>query len=441
MVQQINTGKSFKYSPMNKWSSALGVLILSAASQVGTAATLCVNGSGTCQYKTISAALKVAKAGDTITVAAGIYSESVVITKSVALLGAGRSSSIINAIGLANGIFINGMSKPPATGVNSVVVSGFTVTNANYEGILVANANGVTITGNLVSGNNRGLNTSDPSSLSCPNIPDFETNEGDDCGEGIHLMAVDHSVIAGNIVRNNAGGILLSDETGPTHDNLIHGNTVSNNVYDCGITLASHSPAAISGLKLPAGVYRNTISGNTSSGNGTSIPGAGAGIGIFAPGPGNQAYGNVVINNTITGNGLPGVTMHNHAAPTGAPAVNMNDNMILANQISGNAADTQDAATPGPTGINIYSVAPVTGTVIAQNVIRNQQINIAVNIPSGAVQAHLNDLSGQTGIDNIGSGTIDGSVNYWGCVGGPGNSSCAGIVGTVVTTVPAGTPF
>ena len=62
--------------------------------------------------------------------------------------------------------------------------------------------------------------------------------------------------------------------------------------------------------------------------------------------------------------------MHNHAS--GGPPVNLNDNAIVGNQISGNHADTQDAATSGPTGINLYSVAPVTGTVIAQNVIRRK---------------------------------------------------------------------
>ena len=49
---------------------------------------------------------------------------------------------------------------------------------------------------------------------------------------------------------------------------------------------------------------------------------------------------------------------------TAPPPVNLNDNVIVGNHISGNAADTEDAATPGPTGINLYSVAPVWGTVI-----------------------------------------------------------------------------
>lgn len=242
-------------------------------------------------------------------------------------------------------------------------------------------------------------------------------------------------------MRNNAGGILLSDETGGTHDNVISGNTVSNNSYDCGITLASHKPAAGVGLKLPGGVYHNTITGNISTNNGTVAPGEGAGIGIFAPGPGNAAYGNIVINNTVTGNGLPGITLHNHALVPNAPVANLNDNVIIGNQISGNAADSADAATPGTAGINLYSVIPVTGTVIAGNSIRNQQIGVAINTPTADVRVELNNLQAATGVNNLGGGMVNANQNYWGCASGPGNSGCGSTIGGVVTSTSAITPF
>jgi parallel beta-helix repeat protein len=117
-------------------------------------------------------------------------------------------------------------------------VSGFKVQNANFEGILVTNASGVTISGNQVLKNNVNL---DVNAGVCTGIPPFETNEDFDCGEGIHLSGVDHSIVADNVIENNSGGILLSDDTGATHDNLIMGNTVRNNPFDCGITLASHT--------------------------------------------------------------------------------------------------------------------------------------------------------------------------------------------------------
>jgi hypothetical protein len=87
----------------------------------------------------------------------------------------------------------------------------------------------------------------------------------------------------------NSGGILLSDDTGATHHNLIIANLVRNNPFDCGITLASHPPASLTGSTSPLGVFRNTIANNYSSGNGLQVPGAGAGIGIFDSVPGAQA--------------------------------------------------------------------------------------------------------------------------------------------------------
>lgn len=415
----------------------LSALIALSGVQYASAATWCVSQIGQCAFQSIGAAVAGVAAGDLIQVQAGIYSESVVITKPLSLVGSG-SGTIINAIGLSNGIFINGMATAPAAGISHVIVTGLTVTNANFEGILVANATQVTISNNLVTGNNRSLISA---TGTCPGIASFETNEQEDCGEGIHLMAVDHSVVADNTVKNNSGGILITDETGPTHDNLISGNNVNNNGYACGITMASHPQSPTTSLTAPAGIYRNTIYGNVSTSNGLLNPGAGAGIGIFAAGPGNQTYSNVIVGNTLTGNGLPGVTMHNHAAPPMAPAANLNDNMIVGNVISGNAQDTEDAATPGPTGINLYSVTPVTGTIIAQNKISNEQIAVAVNLPSGNVETHLNDLQGPTGVDNLGSGTVNTNLDYWGCPAGPGNGGCGGVLGMVVATVWAIIPF
>jgi hypothetical protein len=187
-----------------------------------------------------------------------------------------------------------------------------------------------------------------------------------------------------NISAKNAGGILLSDDTGATHDNLISGNVVHDYPYDCGITLASHPPASITGSTLPLGVFHNLIAENESFNNGLAVAGAGAGVGIFDSVPGAQAYGNVIINNQLRGNGLPGVAMHSHT-----PGQNLNDNIIVGNRISGNRADTGDAATPGPTGINVFGVSPITGTVIALNVIKDEAEDIVTKTPA-EVNVHFN---------------------------------------------------
>jgi nitrous oxidase accessory protein NosD len=417
-------------------SFAASAFLLCAAPTL-MAATLCVNtgGSGSCK-STISAAVAAAAPGDTIRVAPGTYKEDVVITKSLSLVSWGHQKPVIDATGLNNGIFVNGMSAAPAAGVSNVLISGFEIENANFEGILVANASDVTLLRNHVHDNNRALNIG---AATCSGIPAFETNEGEDCGEGIHLMGADHSFVISNDVGYNSGGILTSDETGPSHSNLISNNNVHDNPYDCGITFASHAPATsvIPAATLPYGVFNNTISENISNHNGYQVPGAGAGVGIFAPFPGTTAAGNVVIHNEITNNGLPGVTMHNHAWAPMAPPVNLNDNVIVGNHISGNAADTEDAATPGPTGINLYSVAPVWGTIVAENVIEDEEVDIAFKAPSGQMNVHLNDFFNKgIGVDNLGTGSIDATENWWKCPKGPGAHGCATVSGPNVQYTP-----
>ncbi|HVO97755.1 MAG TPA: right-handed parallel beta-helix repeat-containing protein [Bryobacteraceae bacterium] len=397
--------------------------------QTALAGTRCVNPAGSqgC-YATIGAAVSAAAANDIINIAPGSYAENVVVNKPLSLVGSGPESTIINAKGLANGIYVDGLDNP---GLSGVIVTGLTVMNANFEGILLTNVSYSMITENHVTDNDQSLNYA---AGTCPGLPVFETNEGEDCGEGIHLVGVDHTTVANNTVDLNSGGILLSDETGQTHDNMILGNNVHENALDCGITLASHAPSPKASSPLPYGIFNNTIQGNIASGNGRV--GAGAGIGIFAPGPGNMNFGNKVIGNLIMNNGIPGVSIHNHAAPPGAPPVNLNDNVIVGNFISGNGADDADASTAGPTGINVYGVAPIYGTVIAENTIVNEAFDVVMNNP-GAMETHLNNLlGGKTGVANLGKGVVSATVNFWGCPGGAGATGCAVAQGPV-TAAPA----
>lgn len=404
-------------------SPALLAMALLAFAQPGEAATLCVNpgGMGGC-YSSIGAAVSAANSGDTIEVAAGVYTEDVVIGKSLSIVGADPSTTIVDASGLSNGFYVDGLDNP---GLDTVAISGFTVENANFEGILVTSASSITLSNNIVTGNDAALSLGPPES--CTGIPSFETNESFDCGEGVHLLGTTDSTVANNIVEGNSGGILLSDETGPTSGNLITDNLVENNPYDCGITLASHQPYT---GEVPFGVFNNTISENRSLENGLGTSGAGAGVGLFASVPGAATYQNVIVGNVLVGNGLPGVAMHSHA-----PGQNLNGTVIADNYIAANGADTEDAATPGPTGINVASGpggTPISGTVIGHNIIKKETDDIAVK--TGAlVGVHANNLLGKmTGVDNLGTGTVDATLNWWGCGSGPGTPGCASVSGTVV---------
>jgi nitrous oxidase accessory protein NosD len=402
---------------------------LMAFSQAALAATWCVNPKGAEGCKTtISAAVAAAAPGDTIYVGHGTYKEGVILTKSLSLKGESDQTTIIDAHGQPNGIFINGTGASPSAGVANVTISGFTITGANFEGILAASATGVTIAHNHVTKNNLSL-----TKTACPGIPDFETNEAMDCGEGIHLMGTDHSVVAGNLSDYNSGGILVTDETGPNYANLITENIVKWNGEACGITLASHPAATLAHPTGPLsfGVFQNTVLKNESSYNGLNN-GGGAGVGMYAAGPGNINYGNIAIGNLLVGNGLPGVAMHNHASVAGAPPVTLRDNSVIDNVLRSNGADTEDAATAGPTGINIYGVQALTGMVVTGNVMEDEAIGISFNSPATAtgappqLQAHLNQFDPKTiGISTLGTATVDGTLNWWGCAKGPGVANCA----------------
>ena len=302
-------------------------------------------------------------AGDTIIVASGTYKESVTVSKQLTLIGnphlndnadnhgdIGGGNATIDASGFDNGVVITG------AGASGSVLRGFTVKHAGREGVFAVKTSNLSITSNTLINND----------LYGPNSPQCPAADPDDCGEALHLQSVTNSVVSGNIVEHNVGGILLTDEDGPTSGNLISNNQVLDNRKDCGITLASHffqlgAPVAPEN----GGIYQNRVMNNTSNGNGA------AGIGVFAGPPGAAAWGNIVMDNTARNNGLPGVAIHSHS-----PFQLVKDNVIANNTLSGNGPD-DDALTGFPTGITVWSaMVPITNTTIAHNTIINEHFGI-----------------------------------------------------------------
>lgn len=432
------------------WALACTVPLVMFSS-TAAAKTLCVNPTGShgCSSK-IQTAVNNASANDVIQVAAGRYKEYVTIWKPLSLIGAGSNSSVIDATGLPHGIFVDGFDHP---GLNNVTIAGIKIENALFEGLLVVSARDVTIRGNEVVDNDRsgGLEFTG-ATTGCPDQPGngvYENDETGDCGGAIHLIGTVDSILANNYISGNADGLLISDETGESYNNLVTHNTVKDNPLECGIVLASHPPKGHASPPFANhfGVDHNTVADNISSGNGVQV--GGSGVGLFSDGNGTgRVTGNVVIGNQLTGNGLGGVALHTHVGPAfDLPADDMDGNKIIANFISGNAADQADTATPGSVGININSGGggtPVHDTVISQNVIEDEDVDIAVNTPA-EVDVHLNNLlGGKIGVADVCAfdkatvcqGNIDAAENYWGCTAGPGGSGCTTSSGTDIRFTP-----
>jgi len=469
--------------------------LIGLAACAAQAASLCVNQNGShgC-VTTIQAAIDAVSAPDTtIVVSPGTYSAScsgpgcaVAVINSTAGNGAFLTgltlqcnkgkltrSVLLDATGLNHAVYVNGIAR--------VTIAGCVAENAAREGILVENSDNADIANNEVANNDQAMgSTIGQGTPPCPTFnppgaggaiqccpdafnggPGNFPDDNDDCGEGIHLRGVTNSVVQGNLVHNNIGGILLTDETGPNSSNLITGNTSEDNLAfggDCGVTLASHVACApgsndVTGCTLapataPAGVFHNVVDGNVLNHNGASGAGMFANPGI-PPGSATAAYDNQISNNKVTDNGQPGIAIHVHAANG-----NADNNVIVGNTVSGNGGDSEatPVGTPPGLGIEILSngsfggpfgaATPIVGTIISHNKASKEDIDVWVGNNATDAQVPLNNLvgSGASGVTNAGSGTVTATNNYWGCPKGPNSSKCTTTSGTVISNPFASHP-
>jgi nitrous oxidase accessory protein NosD len=366
----------------------------------------------TAPFHTISAAVAAASDGGVVQVCPGTYREDVLITKSLTLSG---HNATIDATGLENAIHI----------VHSRVhVSGFTVKNANGEGVLA----GIDKFADI------GLLPPDSPVLSHISIDEVRalhndqgfngTEQGNcdypgDCGGGVHLNVVSWSTVTNSVVNYNADGILLTDDYGPNSHNLIGGNVVDYNRTECGIVLPSHSTNAVSfdpntfavtgRNPSQGGVYDNVVINNVADYNGTAQAppqfgggGSGSGIGIFGSGPGSGAYDNLVGFNEMTGNGLAGFTIHAHHP--GGEDVNGNNvigNVFGTNNTGGDGFDGPPVMNFETTGIAVFSVPPVTMTITG-NSISNNAIGIWLSTTVAASGLNANTFT------NVGTNVVTG---------------------------------
>ena len=365
--------------------SRKGTLYVSPTGKTGAADRNCRSAA----YSTVQSAVAAAPSGGTVVVCRGAYTEDVIVSAPLTLTG--KHGAVIHGSSTANGMCDQLGAKGPGSAPclaavtiksSHVEVEGLRVTGAIGEGILATGSlaggslSHVTIADDTVVGNDTGgippaSNTAYPQCVGSAGAPG-------DCGEGIHLMGVADSKVSHNIVSGNSGGVLLTDEFGPTHNNVVSHNVVTKNQYDCGITVPGHNPFALdsSGKPQPskAGVYNNVIAFNRVTDNG--IKGEGAGVLFANATAGTGSYDNLVEHNYIAGNALSGVTMHAHTLMPGQ-FEDLNGNRIVHNTIAKNnvGGDPLDSpaspADKATTGILVFSGTVAVTVDIAHNQIRN----------------------------------------------------------------------
>jgi nitrous oxidase accessory protein NosD len=345
-------------------------------------------------FSTIQSAINTAPDGATIIVCAGTYHEQVVISKPLSLVG---QHATIDQSGVTPTFTITlpGLGQQTIFAAVIVVSShvtlkGFTIQHAEGEGVLAAGLSGplssIVIAHNAVVHNDLGGGVPPQSTyFQCA----AQGQVPGDCGEGVHFAGnVAFSAIRDNFIAFDSGGVLLSDDIGPTHNNLVEGNVVTENAADCGITVPGHNPGALNAKGVPqpavAGVYRNVIRKNVVTDNG--LKGEGAGVLFANAGPGTASYDNLVEGNFIAGNELSGVTMHAHTiGKTQFEDLNGNrivDNVIGENNTGGDPLDfpasPQDKET---TGVLVFSGGVKVRVKIARNLIYDNHFGIWLSKP------------------------------------------------------------
>ena len=224
-------------------------------------------------YLTIQAAIGNASQGDIIFVKEGVYFETLVITKSISLIGQNKETTFINANNATeNIIYIN---------ASNVSIENFTISNnkgfpypvTEPDGIKAEYfSSGINITNNNINniqyGNGIALHYSTANTIAENNI----TTCG---GTAISIDGVNSSSIINNTIINNGFGAILSDES---TNNTIIGNYFGNTTENYG-------------LQLNNNCSNNTIISNTFAYNQWGL--------ALEPPSSNIFYHNNFIQNTI----------------------------------------------------------------------------------------------------------------------------------------------
>lgn len=323
-------------------------------------------GHGPCAHPgatTVQGGVDAVARGGTVVVCPDTYAGSVSITRTLTLRG--LPGAVIDATGHDYGIGI---------GADHVTVTGMTVRNASG----VEHPTGTP----EPSGHGDGIITAVDGGQA---VGDHARIIGDvttgNAGAGIDVDSSRGTVVEfDRSSGNGAVGINVVDDFGPAAaGDLVIGNVTSDNPNGCGIALASHGGAGVTGVR---------VEGNRSDRNGTAR--GGAGILLASAVPGAVLQDNLIAGNEASGNGHSGFQLHAHA-----PGDHLAGNRVLGNWFGRNNV-IGDAGDPGTTGVFLGTSAgsPLTITV-SGNHITDDTVGIFAAGPVD-LDAHGNTFRGVT---------------------------------------------
>jgi Right handed beta helix region len=355
-------------------ASVSGTVYVSPGAVSAGADTSC----STASYSDITTAVAAVGPGGTVVVCPGTYDEEVVVTKPLNLVG---RHATINATGQPP-LKVAGMTLPGSDGIavlqaSNVNVSGFTVTGAGFDAILVGASSHVSISRNTLVNNGTFVNLQQGGS-----------------GVGVDINSSSWSSATGNVaIDNQGGGFEIADDIGAASHDTVAWNYETRSYDGCGVIVAGHSTA---------GVTDNLVAHNSVSSNGTAQGTEASGLLLASEVPGETMTGNTFIANRAWDNGLAGMTIHVHL-----PGQHFNGNKVLGNWIGTNnvvgdpidlvtsPTSTTNVAVPDlrTTGILAATASQVSGTVIAGNYITGNHYGIFLEALKSALPSPVSGLS------------------------------------------------
>lgn len=338
----------------------------------------CTDAQNPCEH--VQHAVDAAEVGDTVSIAAGTYDESVHVRTSLTLLGAGTSGAndtVIDGAGEGDpSIFVDGLdtNSPPNVTIKDLDVSG----NSDDDGILVDFAD-ATVIDCVVSQNDRdGIRVEDDSTVAVQG-----TTVSDNGNEGIVLdfgrRALDaaakraavlpHVTVTNSVVNGNAdGGVIVEQGRADVTRTTLNHNTGAGMVLDGGGTHGSLTASTVSNtvpfsdtggeafgggvLVFPGGqvsIDTSTIDRNTGQGvlnwagtvtiDNSTVSGT-TGKGSSSGGPEDLPFGGIAVNAVVPQVARPGKTSYARTATAGVlPAGRLTDaTTVTGSIVADNAA-------------------------------------------------------------------------------------------------------